>query len=77
MIVAYVLGPASELATARDAKGVAIAVCRGVIDIPGMLTALLEVGFTRHVALEYEKDDENSLPGMIKSYAYMRAHWRR
>ena len=52
--------------------------CAGVsLLVGGMLTALLEVGFTRHVALEYEKDDENSLPGMIKSYAYMRAHWRR
>jgi len=58
--------------TARDAKGGAIEVGRGVIDIPGVLKALLEVGFTGHVALEYEKDADNPMPGMIESYAYMR-----
>ncbi|MFB3788563.1 MAG: hypothetical protein ACE15F_19575 [bacterium] len=41
--------------TARDAKGGATEVGRGMIDIPGVLQALLEVGFTGHVALDYEK----------------------
>lgn len=58
--------------TARDAKGGAIEVGRGVIDIPGVLKALLDVGFTGHVALEYEKDADNPMPGMIESYAYLR-----
>ncbi|MFB3784727.1 MAG: sugar phosphate isomerase/epimerase family protein [bacterium] len=58
--------------TGRDAQGGATEVGRGVIDIPGVLKALLEVGFTGHVALEYEKDADNPMPGMIESYAYMR-----
>ncbi|HOJ61575.1 MAG TPA: sugar phosphate isomerase/epimerase [bacterium] len=58
--------------TSRDAKGGATEVGRGVIDIPGVLQALLEVGFTGHVALEYEKNADHPLPGMIESFAYIR-----
>jgi hypothetical protein len=37
-----------------------------------MLQALLDIGFSRHVGLEYEKDMKNPLPGAIESIAYVR-----
>jgi len=58
--------------TAREAKGDTVEVGRGVIDIPGMLKALLEIKFSGHAALEYEIQENNPLPGMIESFAYIR-----
>jgi sugar phosphate isomerase/epimerase len=58
--------------TERTARGANIEVGRGVIDIPGVLKALLDLNFTGHVALEYEKDENNPLPGMKESFGYIR-----
>ena len=58
--------------TQRNADGKNIEVGRGVIDIPGVLKALIDVEFHGHVALEYEKNAENPLPGMRESVGYLK-----
>jgi len=44
----------------------------GKMPIPAIFKALMEIGFKGQVMLEYEMDENNPLPGMIKSFAYMR-----
>ena len=45
---------------------------KGAIDFPGLFRALVKIGYTGHVGLEYEIDVDNPLPGMLQSFAYMR-----
>jgi sugar phosphate isomerase/epimerase len=45
---------------------------RGVIDLPAVLKALLDIKFEYHVALEYEKDEYDPIPGMAESIGYTR-----
>jgi sugar phosphate isomerase/epimerase len=56
--------------TAVDAK--AIEVGRGVLDIRGILRALLEIKYAGHVGLEHEKDMRDPLPGVAESIGYIR-----
>jgi sugar phosphate isomerase/epimerase len=49
-----------------------VAVGDGKIPIPGIFTALEKIGYPGYVDLEYEIHPEDPLPGMIKSFAYMR-----
>ena len=56
----------------KEGKSKPVEVGRGVLDIPGMLQALIDIGFTRHVGLEYEKDMKNPMPGATESIAYVR-----
>lgn len=58
--------------TERSGHGKAIEVGRGVIDIPGVLKTLLEVGFDGHLALEYEINESNPMPGMQESFDCIR-----
>jgi len=58
--------------TAANAKGETTAMGRGVIDLVAVVKALLAVKYAHHVALEYEADAENPLPGMAESFAYLR-----
>lgn len=58
--------------TARNKDGQTVAIGRGIIDIPGVLKALLEINFKGHVALEYEADADDPLPGMCESFGYIR-----
>jgi len=58
--------------TAADANGAAIEVGKGVIDIPGVLKALLRIKYPYHVALEYEAHADNPMPGVKASIAYIR-----
>lgn len=53
----------------RDSQ---VIVGKGAIDFPALFRALLQIGFTGHVGLEYEIDVDNPLPGMQQSLAYMR-----
>jgi inosose dehydratase len=57
-----------------DAHGknsrVEVEVGRGVIDVPGMLAALLEAKFAGHVGFEHEKTPENPVPGLAESVGY-------
>jgi inosose dehydratase len=45
---------------------------RGVLDVRGMLKALLDIGYTHHVGLEYEKDMNDPIPGAAESFGYIR-----
>jgi sugar phosphate isomerase/epimerase len=53
----------------RDSQ---VIVGKGAIDFAGLFRALIKVGYTGHVGLEYEIDVDNPLPGMQQSFAYMR-----
>lgn len=58
--------------TSAAANGKSTEVGKGVIDIPAVLKALLEIKWPGHVALEYEANAADPMPGMIESYAYIR-----
>jgi sugar phosphate isomerase/epimerase len=53
----------------RDSQ---VIVGKGAIDFPGLFRALIKIGYTGHVGLEYEIDENDPLPGMLQSFAYMR-----
>jgi sugar phosphate isomerase/epimerase len=54
------------------AKGQAVEVGRGVIDIPGYLRTLIRVGYAGVVAFEYEKDADDPLAGLAESVGYVK-----
>jgi Sugar phosphate isomerases/epimerases len=56
----------------REARTPVCEVGRGALDIPGILRALLEIGFAHHVGFEYEKDANDPLPGLAESVGYVR-----
>jgi len=58
--------------TEATPKGKAIAVGRGVIDIVGVLKALVEIKYAYNVGLEYEDKENDPMPGVIESFGYMR-----
>jgi sugar phosphate isomerase/epimerase len=58
--------------TEATAKGKGTVVGKGVIDVPGVLKALVGIKFACHVALEYETDADAPMPGILESFAYMR-----
>ena len=45
---------------------------RGVIDHMGILRTLVDLNFPYQVALEWEGEENDPLPGMAESYGYMR-----
>ena len=49
---------------------VELEVGRGVLNIPAMLAALLEINFAGHLGFEYEKDPEDPLAGVAESVGY-------
>lgn len=51
-------------------NGKTVEVGRGVIDIPAFLRALRAIKYQYHVALEFEKDADDPLPGMAESIGY-------
>jgi sugar phosphate isomerase/epimerase len=53
----------------RDSQ---VIVGKGAIDFPGLFRALIKTGFAGHVGLEYEINENDPLPGMLQSFAYMR-----
>jgi inosose dehydratase len=58
----------------RDAKdgSVEIEIGRGVLDIKGMLQALIDIKYGGHVGFEHERTAENPLPGIAESVGYVR-----
>ena len=60
-----------DLANLKDRDSQVI-VGKGAIDFPSLFRALIKIGYTGHVGLEYEIDADNPLPGMQQSFAYMR-----
>lgn len=55
-----------------DPSGGPCEIGRGVIDITGFLTMLLEEKYNRVVSFEYEKDGKDPLPGLAESVGYVR-----
>jgi sugar phosphate isomerase/epimerase len=45
---------------------------RGVLDTKAMLKALIDIKFGYHVGIEYEKDENDVLPGLAESVGYLR-----
>jgi sugar phosphate isomerase/epimerase len=58
--------------TASSKEGMSIEVGRGVVDIPKFLQTLLKLDYSGTVALEYEKDENDPLPGAAESIGYIR-----
>ena len=54
------------------AAGRGVEVGRGVIDIPKFLRTLDKIGYSGIVSFEYEKDSNDSLPGLAESVGYVR-----
>jgi len=58
--------------SAATARGGAVEVGRGVIDIPQVLRTLIKIDYTGIVSFEYEKDQNDPLPGLAESVGYVR-----
>ena len=52
-------------------EGDTIAIGHGVIDIAAFFRALLKVKYSRVVSFEYEKDNQDPLPGLAESVGYV------
>ena len=49
-----------------------VAVGDGVLPVEKIFAGLIAIKYAGYVDLEYEIDEDNPMPGMIKSFAYMR-----
>ncbi|MBE3123739.1 MAG: sugar phosphate isomerase/epimerase [Planctomycetes bacterium] len=58
--------------TNASAKGACTVAGKGIIQLDAVLKALVDMKFPHHVALEYEADGDDPLPGVIASFDYMR-----
>jgi inosose dehydratase len=58
--------------TAADSKGSTCIIGRGVIDFPSFLKAVIKLGYRGTLALEYEADGNDPLPGMMESLGYVK-----
>jgi sugar phosphate isomerase/epimerase len=59
-----------QVASSGNNRGCVVG--EGVLPIPAMFKALLKMNYQGGVMLEYEVDGDNPLPGMQRSFAYMR-----
>jgi len=60
-----------DLTSATDRES-QVEVGRGLLDVPRLMRALLEIDYAGQVGLEYEIKPDEPLPGVIESIAYMR-----
>lgn len=58
--------------TKAEKKGTTVEIGRGIIDIPKLLRTLRKVNYSGTLALEYEKDENDPLPGAAESIGYLR-----
>lgn len=58
--------------SAANAKGGAVEMGRGVIDIPAIMRALVKIDYTGIASFEYEKDADDPVPGLAESVGYAR-----
>jgi sugar phosphate isomerase/epimerase len=58
--------------TEATPKGKPTEVGLGVIDIVGVLEALVEIHYAYHVGLEYEAKENDPMPGVLESFGFMR-----
>jgi inosose dehydratase len=56
----------------KEPNSRSVEVGRGVLDVRGMLKALLDIGYGHHVGLEHEKDMNDPIPGAAESFGYIR-----
>jgi sugar phosphate isomerase/epimerase len=49
-----------------------VAVGDGIMPVPAIFRALIDIGYKGNVDLEYEINDNDPMPGVTKSFAYMR-----
>lgn len=54
------------------AQGTTVEIGRGVIDIPKFVRTLLKIEYTGIVSFEFEKDEQDPLPGVAESVGYVR-----
>ena len=53
-------------------EGATVEIGRGVIDIPGIVKTLKKIKYSGVVALEYENDADDAIPGLAESVGYVR-----
>ena len=58
--------------TAADKDGKTCIIGRGVIDFPSFLNAVNKLGYKGTLALEYEAEGKDPLPGMMESFGYVK-----
>jgi len=58
--------------TEKTEKGKTCICGEGVLDLPGYVDALKEIGYAHIVSFEYEADADNPMPGLTKSVEYVR-----
>jgi inosose dehydratase len=58
--------------TDNKPEGTTCIVGRGVIDIVAFLNAIVEMEYSGTLALEYEADENDPLPGMMASFGYIK-----
>jgi inosose dehydratase len=58
--------------TESSSKGTNCEIGRGVIDIPGILAVLVKNNYNGIASFEYEKDENDPLPGLAESVGYIR-----
>ena len=58
--------------SSADAKGSTVEIGKGVIDTIKLLKTLLDLKYGKTLHLEYEKDQNNPMPGVVYSIAYLR-----
>jgi inosose dehydratase len=58
--------------SAATAKGRTIEIGHGVIDIPRFLRTVKKIGYAGYLSFEFEKDENDPLPGMAESVGYVR-----
>lgn len=57
---------------AAEANGKTCIVGRGVIDYPRFLKAMVDIDYSGTLALEYEAEKSDPLPGMMESFGYVK-----
>ncbi len=58
--------------SSADAKGTTVEIGKGVVDTIKLLRTLVGLKYSRTLHLEYEKDQENPMPGVLYSIGYLR-----
>jgi len=57
--------------TLAEAEGETCIMGQGVIDIPRMIKTMIRLGYSHTLALEYEAEADDPLPGMARSFGYV------
>jgi sugar phosphate isomerase/epimerase len=55
-----------------EENGTPVEIGRGIIDIPGIIKAMKKINYSYRLAIEFEKDGEDPLPGLAESVGYLR-----